>query len=749
MDLLKKRASVTYLANRIVLCIGCWALIFYACQAQSAENEWNFDFEKKGNQELPAQCINLGTEGYTVQQDSSTAYSGDYSVVMYPQENAGEQSIGIISHPFSANYAGENITLEGYMKLEDVEDGFAGLLMRIDSEAGPLAFNNVEEENIHGTQDWKKYTVTLSLPKDATRIYVAGILSGTGKAWFDNFSVTIDGTDIRELKPVEKPKALAAQDTEFDEGSDIQLADLSDLQTENLYLLGKVWGYVKYNHPEIALGNVNWDYELLRVLPKITNASSEEAAQQAMVDWIQQLGPLAETSEPNTSIEKVKLQPDTGWISSDALVHYPLQNQLNALARVDKPKQHYYLGFAPGVGNPIFQHEKAYSGMSFSDDGFTLLSLFRYWNMIEYFFPNRHLMDEDWDAVLRDFIPKMVSVEDELSYKLTLLELIGKVQDTHANIWQRDAVLEEFWGGNIVPVELKMAEDQVVISKVFPGFDGVDALQIGDIITEVNGQPVDSLITEKSVYAPASNRPTQLRDVLRRLLRTNEDSLTLTLQGKGAQVVASVPASSVNFWKNDTPSHTLLEDSIGYIYPGSLARGEIDTIMADFMNTQGLIIDLRCYPSDFIVFSLSKYLMPQPTPFVSFTHGSIEAPGLFTFTDPLMVGEEREDYYQGDVVILINETTQSQAEYTTMALRVAPNATVVGSTTAGADGNVSEIILPGNIRTMISGIGVYYPDGEETQRVGIVPDIALTPTIEGIREGKDELLEKAKEVIDS
>jgi C-terminal processing protease CtpA/Prc len=48
---------------------------------------------------------------------------------------------------------------------------------------------------------------------------------------------------------------------------------------------------------------------------------------------------------------------------------------------------------------------------------------------------------------------------------------------------------------------------------------------------------------------------------------------------------------------------------------------------------------------------------------------------------------------------------------------------------------------------MISGIGVYYPDGTETQRVGIVPDIEIRPTIGGIRNGKDELLEKAIELI--
>ena len=82
-----------------------------------------------------------------------------------------------------------------------------------------------------------------------------------------------------------------------------------------------------------------------------------------------------------------------------------------------------------------------------------------------------------------------------------------------------------------------------------------------------------------------------------------------------------------------------------------------------------------------------------------------------------------------------------------MALRLAPHATVIGSTTAGADGNVSQFYLPGGISTLISGIGIYYPDGRETQRIGIIPDIVVKPTIRRITEGKDEPLEKAIEIV--
>lgn len=78
-----------------------------------------------------------------------------------------------------------------------------------------------------------------------------------------------------------------------------------------------------------------------------------------------------------------------------------------------------------------------------------------------------------------------------------------------------------------------------------------------------------------------------------------------------------------------------------------------------------------------------------------------------------------------------------------MAFRATSRAMVVGSSTAGADGNVSRFPLPGGLGSMISGIGVFYPDKKPTQRTGIVPNVEVKPTIEGIRAGRDEVLEEA------
>ncbi len=154
------------------------------------------------------------------------------------------------------------------------------------------------------------------------------------------------------------------------------------------------------------------------------------------------------------------------------------------------------------------------------------------------------------------------------------------------------------------------------------------------------------------------------------------------------------------------------------------------------------MIDIRNYPSEFVVFALGGRLVREKTPFARFTHGDPGNPGAFTWTPPLEIAPIA-PAYEGKVVILVDEVSISQAEYTAMALRAGPNAVVIGCTTAGTDGNISLISLPGGLRTLISGIGVFYPDKTPTQRVAIVPDIVVTPMIDGIREGRDEILERA------
>ena len=77
------------------------------------------------------------------------------------------------------------------------------------------------------------------------------------------------------------------------------------------------------------------------------------------------------------------------------------------------------------------------------------------------------------------------------------------------------------------------------------------------------------------------------------------------------------------------------------------------------------------------------------------------------------------ELYKGKVLILCDERTQSQGEYTCMAFQTIPNSVTIGTQTAGADGIVTHIPIGSGLSISYSGYGIYYPDKTQTQRTGI------------------------------
>lgn len=703
----------------------------------------NLDFETTENNS-PALWKLMGNNSAKVFSDFNEKQQGKASAVIGSE---GTEGFRAIMYTLPNNYAGRKITLSGYLKTENVTDGFAGLWMRIDPE---VAFNNMQNIGLKGTNDWKKYEVTLNMsPENTQQIVIGALLSGKGKIWVDDLKVSIDGKDIENAKIFEKKLTKVELDKEFDKGSKISNISLNQNNIENLKKLGLIWGYLKYYHPSVAEGNYNWDYELFRIYKKTENAAAEQR-DQILTDWIKGLGKFqtAKNSEP----KNVKIKPDLDWITNSGFSK-ELTELLLQLKDAKRPKVNYYVDFFPNVDNPDFRHENPYREMKYPDEGFRLLSLYRYWNMIQYYFPYKNLIEEDWKGVLKEFIPKFINAKDETEYNLASLELIGRIHDTHANIWGNSKSLEKYFGERYSPVKLTFAENKPVVEGFYDENLGTQTrLKKGDVITEINGENMDNIIKNMLKYLPASNYPTQLRDISRKLLRSNAETINLTILRDGKteeKTIKTYAYSDIKIKKEPKEFFKMLDGNIAYVYMGSVNADLLPEVFEKIKNTKGLVIDFRSYPSDFVAFKMGKLLKPESSDFVKFTNTSNSQPGLFTFTPSLKTQGTGKKYYQGKIAILINETTQSSAEYHTMAFRTAPNAKVFGSTTAGADGNVSDIKLPGNISTMISGIGIYYPDGKETQRIGIVPDVEVKPTIDGIKYNKDEVLEKATKWINN
>src|ERR1700690_4333523 len=72
-------------------------------------------------------------------------------------------------------------------------------------------------------------------------------------------------------------------------------------------------------------------------------------------------------------------------------------------------------------------------------------------------------------------------------------------------------------------------------------------------------------------------------------------------------------------------------------------------------------------------------------------------------------------------VMLIDQRTMSQAEHTGLFFEAANGTKFIGSPTAGANGDVTSVCLPGNICVLFTGHDVRHADGRQLQRVGRLP----------------------------
>lgn len=734
-------------------------VLFSACKSQQKSN-LNLSFEKLDKTHNPKKWIrSFGPQNdhYKVKLDSIIVEDGKYSLRISKDKQIKSNTFGACAYKIPAKFKGNKIKLTGYIKTEDVE-GAASLWLRIDGSQNALAFDNMRSRGIKGTTEWKQYVIELPYDfPDAQKIVFGGLLSGSGKMWIDHLQLTIDGKPIEKapLRKVMPQRKLHRPDSV----SNITSIKLNPYKVRLLTNVGMIWGFLKYYHPSVISGKYNWDDELFKELPKVLQTPDSNAAYSEIENWISQLGTVAPCKDCSTlSAEKVKRQPEYGYLFDDNRLPTSLRDKLSYIRdNYHVPKNYYYVDLKHSI-NPTFNHEYSYPTIQYPDAGLRLLSLYRYWNIIQYFYPSRYLID-GWNEVLEQYIPKFIHAKNAKEYTLACLEIIGQIHDTHANIWSNNTVLDTIKGSLMTPFQAKFIENKLVITDYYKDTMNLRGkIHVGDIILKINNTPVETLVKKYLPWTPASNYATKLRDLPGLngfLLRSNQTTSTFLIKRKAQEIkvsIINIPLNLIHQTIGDastklTKGYKILSGNIGYIYPAKLKDNDIKDIKGKFTNIKGIIIDLRCYPSSFMPYTYGAWLKNRPTPFANFTKPTTVRPGAIVLSNTVANGQRKGRHYTGEIVIIVNATTQSQAEFTTMALQTCPNATVIGSTTAGADGNVSKIVLPGNVATYISGLGVYYPSGDKTQRVGIKIDVPISPTIKGIKAGKDELLEKAIQMI--
>ncbi|MBO0929427.1 S41 family peptidase [Fibrella aquatilis] len=389
--------------------------------------------------------------------------------------------------------------------------------------------------------------------------------------------------------------------------------------------------------------------------------------------------------------------------------------------------------------------------------GYRLLAGAKIWSVIHYFFAYKELMPTNWTQALHTAVGELAAATDSTQYALSVARFYRHVQDSHGFIGGATS-LRYYAGSGGVLVDVRFIDEKPVITRVYADSLRAKGLLVGDIITSVNGEPIQERIARMAAIQPASNEWTRRRNLANRLLRSPAGSPIriglLGANGKPKTVsVTSLEAGQLQNPPDTGRSYRLLPGNIGYAHMGRLQGGEVAAMFEAFKQTKALIFDMRNYPNG-TAWAITPYLTDRKNVVgAKFVRYSPNQPLLLsgdeggttqkTFFDQQIPGNTGQRVYRGKTVMLIDERTQSQAEHSGLFFEAANGTEFIGSPTAGANGDVTNFAIPGGITLSFSGHDVRHADGRQLQQVGLQPKILVRPTLSGIRAGKDEVLDRA------
>ncbi len=515
-------------------------------------------------------------------------------------------------------------------------------------------------------------------------------------------------------------------------------------ETQKLATLCKVWGLLKCYHPGVASGKLDWDKELINQIPKI-KSSTTKAEFNSIINDLVSLADNTKRIKKKKSKTEIKYEVDFCWIQDTTIISNTISKKLEYVIENFNPQRNHYFKKDIFIGKIKFVNEARYKSY-YPVEEIRILALFRYWNSINYFCPNKNIMDKSWDSVLIEFIPKFINCSDSISYLNTVLELNTNINDGHTSYFTTSSrLLNKDYS---LPFSVKYIDGNTVIDQILS--DTIKSVKVGDIITKFNGENINEYRKSLIKYMGASNNAGLQKYIdwfIPIGLLNEKVSIEINNDTNKLVYLRNIIFDSLYFLQK-TKKSQMIDGKYLFINLHELEnRKKIKRAIDSIRFAKGIILDLRNGAPDIENYLYRKISCNERTVFIKLKGPRKNIPGAFMSNDNKLRGGNH--CYDIKIVILVDENTQSHTEWVCMKFQTLKNSITVGSQTAGADGNMSFIYLPGGIITGFSGLGVLYPDGTQAQRKGNKIDIEAKQTIKGIKAGKDEVLDRAIEYINT
>jgi C-terminal processing protease CtpA/Prc len=274
-------------------------------------------------------------------------------------------------------------------------------------------------------------------------------------------------------------------------------------------------------------------------------------------------------------------------------------------------------------------------------------------------------------------------------------------------------------------------------------------LKVGDVIEEIDGRAAPlALAAEEELISGAT--PQWRRTRALQELATGEPDSRLDLKVKpqsGNPFAETLIRSARPMAVREPRPEPIAEVKPGIFYVDleRVTDAMFREALPRLEPARGLVIDLRTYPKNVSPGGVLAHFLKAPVTSPQWHVPKVARPdreGMeFAFSNwpvlpayPLL--EAKTAYITGGRAISYAETWLGIIEHYKLAA-------IVGGPTAGTNGNVNSIGLPGRYTVGWTGMKVLKHDGSRHHGVGIQPTVPAQRTIKGVAAGRDELLERA------
>ena len=517
---------------------------------------------------------------------------------------------------------------------------------------------------------------------------------------------------------------------------------------------GLVWGLMKYHHSEVSKGNYNWDDIFVQNIDKLEGEQTQTNLDSFLLNFVLSVKESKIKTETNTDNLFTK-NFDYNWIKQ-----YSRNKEL--YTKLKKLENNTSIGsyYTSKKGIPTFENEKGFKAFDYKIKNHRLLELFSFWNVIQYYYVNKYLMDKNWFDQLDYFIGNFVNSNSQLEYELAKTSLIVSLNDSHSSYLSKTVADSLF--KYRAPIGIKNINDTLVVTRIFnKNLAKKDDLKLGDLIVEINDLDIKTLQKQKIQSKFSSSNDTYSKGFSGWLLRNKEDSVKVRIK-RNDSVITKFIHLYKTFENKDYSSlplfsykkeWQLIGDNIGYINLDTISKEDIKKAFEEFSNTNGIIIDLRNYPKNIRGSDIAQHTYPDRKEFIKVLSPLGNRPSLANFgkpsisiiIDPYKSGSKNSKYYNKKIILLVDHTTQSKAEYIGMAIQASPTCITVGETTAGSVMNIAIFKLPDGTEFRFTVLGGFYPDGTEVQRKGLKIDHYVNETTSNFTE--DQYILKGIELI--